>query len=43
MIRLPASYCSKTSGQYDTFLHEEQKVKMTERWNNKEDEAWEHA
>lgn len=34
---------AKASGQYDTFLHEAQKVKMTELWDNKEDEAWEHA
>ncbi|MDP2717110.1 MAG: hypothetical protein Q8P02_00025 [Candidatus Micrarchaeota archaeon] len=34
---------AKSSGQYDTFLHEAQKAKMTELWDNPEDEAWEHA
>ncbi len=34
---------AKQSGQYDTFLHEAQKVKMTELWDNPQDEAWEHA
>lgn len=34
---------AKQSGQYDTFLHEAQKPKMTELWDNPEDEAWEHA
>ena len=29
--------------QYDEFLHKIQQPKMKELWNNKEDEAWEHA
>ncbi len=29
--------------QYDEFLHRIQQEKMTELWDNKEDEAWEHA
>lgn len=28
---------------YDEFLHKIQKPKMKELWDNKEDEAWEHA
>ncbi len=34
---------AKESDQYDKFLHEIQKKKMKELWDNKEDEAWEHA
>jgi len=33
----------KKRDQYDKFLHEIQKLKMKELWNNKEDEAWENA
>jgi len=33
----------KERDQYDKFLHEIQKEKMKEIWNNKEDEAWENA
>ena len=33
----------KESNQYDEFLHKIQQPKMKELWNNKEDEAWEHA
>ena len=33
----------KKRDQYDKFLHEIQKQKMKELWNNKEDEAWENA
>jgi hypothetical protein len=33
----------KKRDQYDKFLHEIQKTKMKELWNNKEDEAWENA
>ena len=33
----------KERDQYDKFLHEVQKEKMKEIWNNKEDEAWENA
>lgn len=29
--------------QYDEFLHKIQQPKMKELWDNKEDEAWEHA
>jgi len=34
---------SKKKDQYDKFLHEIQKEKMTEVWNNKYDEIWEKA
>ena len=34
---------AKERNQYDKFLHEIQKEKMRELWDNKEDEAWEHA
>ena len=33
----------KQNNQYDEFLHKIQQAKMKELWNNKEDEAWEHA
>ena len=33
----------KSNDQYDKFLHEIQKPKMKELWDNKEDEAWEDA
>jgi len=33
----------KKRDQYDKFLHEIQKIKMKELWDNKEDEAWENA
>ena len=33
----------KKRDQYDKFLHEIQKPKMKELWDNKEDEAWENA
>ncbi len=33
----------KKSNQYDEFLHKIQQEKMKEIWDNKEDEAWEHA
>ncbi len=33
----------KKRDQYDKFLHEIQKLKMKELWNNKEDEAWENV
>lgn len=29
--------------QYDAYLHYIQQEKMTELWNNKDDEAWDHA
>jgi|GEM_PF-5692209 len=29
--------------QYDKFLHEAQKQKMRELWDNSEDEAWKSA
>ena len=29
-------------GQYDEYLHRIQQEKMTELWDNKEDEAWEN-
>ncbi len=41
MIRLYKS--AKQRNQYDRFLHEIQKRKMQELWDNKEDEAWEDA
>lgn len=34
---------AKERNQYDEFLHKVQQPKMKELWNNKEDEAWEHA
>ena len=34
---------AKKRDQYDKFLHQVQKGKMKELWDNKEDEAWEHA
>ena len=34
---------SKERNQYDKFLHEIQKQKMKELWNNKEDEVWENV
>ncbi|MEK6938175.1 MAG: hypothetical protein AABX04_03975 [Nanoarchaeota archaeon] len=34
---------TKNKNQYDEFLHKIQQSKMKELWNNKEDEAWEHA
>ena len=34
---------AKERNQNDKFLHEIQKEKMRELWDNKEDEAWEHA
>ncbi len=33
----------KKKNQYDEFLHKVQQTKMKELWDNKEDEAWEHA
>ena len=33
----------KQKNQYDEFLHKIQQPKMKELWDNKEDEAWEHA
>ncbi len=33
----------KERNQYDEFLHKIQQLKMKELWDNKEDEAWEHA
>lgn len=33
----------KERNQYDEFLHKIQQPKMKELWDNKEDEAWEHA
>ena len=33
----------KKRNQYDEFLHKVQQHKMKELWDNKEDEAWEHA
>ncbi|MAG16277.1 hypothetical protein CMO88_04405 [Candidatus Woesearchaeota archaeon] len=33
----------KNKNQYDEFLHKIQQPKMKELWDNKEDEAWEHA
>ncbi len=33
----------KKKNQYDKFLHKIQQAKMKELWDNKEDEAWEHA
>ena len=33
----------KKRNQYDEFLHKIQQPKMKELWDNKEDEAWEHA
>ena len=33
----------KQRNQYDEFLHKIQQPKMKELWDNKDDEAWEHA
>ena len=33
----------KRRDQYDKFLHEIQKIKMKEIWDNKYDEAWEEV
>ncbi|MBU0756581.1 MAG: hypothetical protein KKF44_00820 [Nanoarchaeota archaeon] len=33
----------KKQNQYDEFLHKIQQPKMSELWDNKEDEAWENA
>jgi hypothetical protein len=33
----------KERDQYDKFLHTIQQQKMRELWDNKADEAWEHA
>ena len=33
----------KENDQYDKFLYMIQRQKMKELWDNKEDEAWEHA
>ena len=33
----------KERDQYDKFLHTIQQQKMKELWDNKADEAWEHA
>ena len=33
----------KERNQYDEFLHKIQQPKMKELWDNKKDEAWEHA
>ena len=33
----------KRNDQYDKFLHEIQKPKMKELWDNKDDEIWESA
>ena len=34
---------TKAKNQYDEFLHKIQQPKMTELWDNAEDEAWEHV
>jgi len=34
---------TKQKNQYDEFLHKIQQAKMKELWDNKDDEAWEHA
>jgi len=33
----------KKKNRYDEFLHKIQQPKMKELWDNKADEAWEHA
>lgn len=33
----------KENNQYDEFLHKIQKEKMSELWENKEDEVWENV
>jgi len=33
----------KSRNQYDEFLHKIQQQKMKDLWDNKQDEAWEHA
>jgi predicted CopG family antitoxin len=38
-----ARLAKKDKSQYDRYLHEIQKGKMKELWDNDEDEAWEHA
>ena len=34
---------TKTTRQYDEFLHKIQQSRMKELWDNTEDEEWEHA
>ncbi len=34
---------TKKKNRYDEFLHKIQQAKMKELWDNKADEAWEHA
>jgi hypothetical protein len=34
---------SKSTRQYDEFIHKIQQAKMNELWDNTEDEAWEHV
>ncbi|MBI5389892.1 hypothetical protein HZB02_00200 [Candidatus Woesearchaeota archaeon] len=34
---------AKSKNQYDQFLHKIQQSKMKQLWDNKFDEAWEHA
>ncbi len=40
---LPVFKNMKQKNQYDEFLHKIQQAKMKELWDNKEDDAWEHA
>ena len=34
---------SKSTRQYDEFIHKIQQAKMKQLWDNKDDEAWEDA
>ncbi len=43
LSKMVDSYKEKSKSQYDQYLHEIQKNKMKELWDNKEDEEWEHA
>ncbi len=40
---LKISKNARLRNQYDEFLHNIQQDKMTELWDNKEDEAWENV
>lgn len=41
--QMTKTYISKKKNNYDRFLHEIQRAKMKELWDNKEDEEWENV
>lgn len=43
LLQRMAMIYSRNKNQYDEFLHKVQQEKMTELWDNDEDEAWEDA